>query len=395
MCFKKDYVFDWTIRKYQKLAEKAKAIAQPEPLTSGEDFSDVQDKSSSSEDDDTMDVEDEFSGSESTVRGEATPSIDIGPQNTCDITPQLESRPLSHDQLVAEVTGIYAGLLMVENKCIEVDKKHGKPRQADSGGHLKLSDYQCLALINLHRVQLFEIHDIILASQYPTTNPSLQKFVSQRKLPTRMFRHGIQPLLDLLRDHFPESRSNFLSFLRLSYSMAALFYETAPQLKAIWIECLYELARIFKDVDTPHTRRAAAEHPQRTWDTEGSAIWEKRIQYWKSLRDPAAMGILQADVSDVMLPNAFPVSTAKPCRIESGEILLQEKNVSPHHLSEKSLKLSLRQFTKCLSDRTYSLVATCRDMFFVTAASFISSSYILRHEAQVSSLFRNQYGCFS
>ena len=61
-------------------------------------------------------------------------------------------------------------------------------------------------------------------------------------------------------------------------------------------------------------------------DTEGGAIWEKRIHYWKSWRDPAVMGILQVDVSDVMLPNAFPVSPAKPCRLESGKSLLQEKD---------------------------------------------------------------------
>ncbi|KAI1319057.1 hypothetical protein F5Y16DRAFT_418275 [Xylariaceae sp. FL0255] len=34
---------------------------------------------------------------------------------------QPESRPISQEQLVAEVKGIYAGLVMVESKCIEVD----------------------------------------------------------------------------------------------------------------------------------------------------------------------------------------------------------------------------------------------------------------------------------
>jgi hypothetical protein len=140
-----------------------------------------------------------------------------------------------------------------------------------------------------------------------------------------------------------------------------------------WIECLYKLAQVFKDVDA-----------------EGGAIWEKRIQYWKSLRDPAIIGILQVDLSDVMLPNALPISTAKPCRIESGKSLLQEKDVVSCHLSETSLKLSLRQFTQNSSNKWgYSPVATCRDIFFAAAASFISLSYILRHEAQVSGIFGN------
>jgi hypothetical protein len=36
---------------------------------------------------------------------------------------QPETRPISSDQLIAEVKGIYAGLLMVEAKCCEVDAK--------------------------------------------------------------------------------------------------------------------------------------------------------------------------------------------------------------------------------------------------------------------------------
>jgi hypothetical protein len=36
---------------------------------------------------------------------------------------QPETRPISSDQLIAEVKGIYAGLIMVEAKCCEVDAK--------------------------------------------------------------------------------------------------------------------------------------------------------------------------------------------------------------------------------------------------------------------------------
>jgi len=40
-----------------------------------------------------------------------------------EIVLQPETRPISQEQLVAEVKGIYAGLVMVEAKCIEVDNK--------------------------------------------------------------------------------------------------------------------------------------------------------------------------------------------------------------------------------------------------------------------------------
>ena len=36
---------------------------------------------------------------------------------------QPQTRPISHDRLVVEVKGIYAGLFKVEAKCIEVEKE--------------------------------------------------------------------------------------------------------------------------------------------------------------------------------------------------------------------------------------------------------------------------------
>jgi hypothetical protein len=40
-----------------------------------------------------------------------------------DIILQPEARPISQEQLVAEVKGIYAGLVMVEAKFIEADNE--------------------------------------------------------------------------------------------------------------------------------------------------------------------------------------------------------------------------------------------------------------------------------
>ena len=36
---------------------------------------------------------------------------------------QPETRPVSQEQLVNEVKGIYAGLVMVEKKCAEIDQQ--------------------------------------------------------------------------------------------------------------------------------------------------------------------------------------------------------------------------------------------------------------------------------
>ncbi|XEU97220.1 hypothetical protein FSHL1_002506 [Fusarium sambucinum] len=85
---------------------------------------------------------------------------------------QPETRPISQDQLVAEVKGIYAGLVMVETKCIEVDKAQLSAANADTNS--KLNNEQWQALIALHRTLLHEHHDFFLASQHPSDNSALR-----------------------------------------------------------------------------------------------------------------------------------------------------------------------------------------------------------------------------
>ncbi|KAH7151812.1 hypothetical protein B0J13DRAFT_249061 [Dactylonectria estremocensis] len=57
---------------------------------------------------------------------------------------QPETRPISQDQLAAEVKGIYAGLMMVETSCFEVDN-------LSNPDAMKLNDEHWRALIALHR----------------------------------------------------------------------------------------------------------------------------------------------------------------------------------------------------------------------------------------------------
>ena len=46
--------------------------------------------------------------------------------NDTQILRQPETKPISQDQLVVEVKGIYVGLVMVEGKCIQVDAKQAQ-----------------------------------------------------------------------------------------------------------------------------------------------------------------------------------------------------------------------------------------------------------------------------
>ncbi|KAK4239733.1 hypothetical protein C8A03DRAFT_42664 [Achaetomium macrosporum] len=156
-----------------------------------------------------------------------------------EIIKQPETRPISQEQLVAEVKGIYAGLVMVENKCIEVD--NDRSSQNDPGN--KLNNDQWQALIALHRTLLHEHHDFFLASQHPSASPALRRLAAKYAMPARMWRHGIHSFLELLRHRLPASLEHMLTFIYMAYSMMALLYETVPAFEDTWIECLGDLGR--------------------------------------------------------------------------------------------------------------------------------------------------------
>ena len=65
---------------------------------------------------------------------------------------QPETRPISHDQLVIEVKGIYAGLVMVEAKCIDIDEKQtAAAQEKDLAKKTQLKNDQWQSLIALHK----------------------------------------------------------------------------------------------------------------------------------------------------------------------------------------------------------------------------------------------------
>ncbi|KAI9761449.1 MAG: hypothetical protein M1840_001793 [Geoglossum simile] len=161
---------------------------------------------------------------------------------------QPETRPITQDQLLAEIKGIYAGLVMVEAKCVDVDNKQAEDAQEaepgkQPGKQPKLNNEQWQALIALHRTLLHEHHDFFLASQHPSASPALRRLASKYAMPARMWRHGIHSFLELLRHRLPDSLEHMLSFIYLAYSMMALLFETVPTFEDTWIECLGDLGR--------------------------------------------------------------------------------------------------------------------------------------------------------
>lgn len=191
---------------------------------------------------------------------------------------QPESRPISQEQLASEVKSIYAGLSMVESKCIHVDRgqaealrdvsnRHSEPAlQDDSRQPPELVPDHWQALIALHRTLLHEHHDFFLASQHPSASPALRRLAAKYSMPARMWKHGIHSFLELLRQRLPASLDFMLAFIYLSYQMMALLYETVPAFEETWIECLGDLGRYRMAIEeTDHKDRETWAAVARSW----------------------------------------------------------------------------------------------------------------------------------
>lgn len=153
---------------------------------------------------------------------------------------QPDSRPISQEQLATEVKSIYAGLTMVETKCIHVDRQQAALSKEELK---KLAPDHWQALIALHRTLLHEHHDFFLASQHPSASPALRRLAGKYTMPARMWKHGIHSFLEILRLGLPVTLDYMLAFIYLAYQMMALLFETVPAFEDTWIECLGDLGR--------------------------------------------------------------------------------------------------------------------------------------------------------
>jgi len=208
-----------------------------------------------------------------------------------ELIKQPKTRPISQEQLVAEVKGIYAGLVIVENKCIEVDSAQNT--QPANPNVIKLNNEQWQALIGLHRTLLHEHHDFFLASQHPSASPALRSLASKYAMPTRMWCHGIHSFLELLRHRLPASLEHMLTFIYLAHSMMALLYETVPAFEDTWIECLGDLGRYRMAIEDDNVR------DREVW-TAVSRGW-----YSKALDKAPTTGRLYHHLAILARPNAL------------------------------------------------------------------------------------------
>ncbi|ORY12920.1 hypothetical protein BCR34DRAFT_481742 [Clohesyomyces aquaticus] len=208
---------------------------------------------------------------------------------------QPNSRPISQEQLASEVKSIYAGLTMVETKCIHVDRAQAQAvsDESDVNCNTKLAPDHWKALIALHRTLIHEHHDFFLASQHPSASPALRRLAAKYSMPARMWKHGIHSFLELLRRRLPESIDYMLAFIYLAYQMMALLYETVPAFEDMWIECLGDLGRYRMAIEDEDVR------DRETW--AGVA----RSWYSKAADTNPSVGRLYHHLAILARPNAL------------------------------------------------------------------------------------------
>ncbi|KAK4148296.1 uncharacterized protein C8A04DRAFT_24103 [Dichotomopilus funicola] len=136
------------------------------------------------------------------VRGSGNPrQSNAQDDNSSELIKTPETRPISQEELVAEVKAIYAGLVVVEKKCIEIDNdpNNTKPN--------KLNNDQWRALVDLHRTLLHEHYDFFLAANHPWASPALKRSASKYSQPCGF------PKIEVERHSILDFISQFISKL--------------------------------------------------------------------------------------------------------------------------------------------------------------------------------------
>ncbi|PZD39764.1 hypothetical protein A1F97_05627 [Pyrenophora tritici-repentis] len=96
---------------------------------------------------------------------------------------QPDRRPISQEELASEAKSIYAGLMMIEAKCMHVDRARAAAIAEEGEARTNLASDHWQALIALHRTLLHEHHDFFLASQHPSSSPALRRLAAKYSMP--------------------------------------------------------------------------------------------------------------------------------------------------------------------------------------------------------------------
>ncbi|KAL9582175.1 MAG: hypothetical protein Q9212_003446 [Teloschistes hypoglaucus] len=156
---------------------------------------------------------------------------------------QPETRPISQEQLTLEVKNTYAGLVMVEAKCIEVNEKQSISTQAVTPRPECNTDEQWQNIPALHRTSFHEVDEHLMVFQHPSTTRALYMSKFKYTMSARMWRQNVHSFLELLQHWLLKSHEKILTLVHVAYIMMTLFLGRLPTFRSIRTECFGNIDR--------------------------------------------------------------------------------------------------------------------------------------------------------
>ena len=108
-------------------------------------------------------------------------------------------------------------------------RNHCPPKRSMAVAHC--APQQALRRLKYMLAFVHEHHDFFLASQHPSARPALSRLADKYSMSARIWRHGIQSFLEVVRHRLPKLLEYMLAFIYIAYSMMALLYETVSTSK--------------------------------------------------------------------------------------------------------------------------------------------------------------------
>ncbi|EMC95371.1 hypothetical protein BAUCODRAFT_72505, partial [Baudoinia panamericana UAMH 10762] len=167
-----------------------------------------------------------------------------------------DTSPISEEQLTSEIKGLYTALVMLEEKCTNIDAA----QVADPSANSDASQWQ--ALVALHRTLLYEHHDFLMATQHPSATPALRALPTRYAMPARMWKHAIHAL---------------------AYQTVAQLYDRIPVFLDTRIECIADLTRYRIAVEEGRDAHAQWGSVAASWYIKASDLQVGRLHHHLSI----------------------------------------------------------------------------------------------------------------
>ena len=189
------------------------------------------------------------------------PKYDQDPENPekpPEMILQRSTGPIGAQQIREESETIYETVEQLEEHTKYITRPHLKH-------NTHLGPEECKNLIAVCKRFVNTAHDLMLACQHPAAEPSLRALPKLKGIPIRVWKTGIHTPLELFRHRLPECKEQLDLYVRNSYAIVGLFYESLLDSDLIWLECLGDLARYMMVIEEDAGYRAIMNKTAHAW----------------------------------------------------------------------------------------------------------------------------------